>query len=79
LDEAAKAYINHPRAIQVRNGEVTASSIFSWFEADFGGDGANVLEHVRRYAGPVLKSELNGITEIAEYGYDWSLNGAVTP
>ena len=81
LDAAAKDYVNHPRAIDVRDGSVIASSIYSWFEADFGGDGAKVLEHVRRYADPALKSKLNGITEIADYGYDWSLNdaGAVTP
>ena len=74
LDAAARAFINSPRGIVVSDGRVTASSIYSWFQNDFGGTPAGVLEHARRYADPALKKKLDGMTSITEFGYDWTLN-----
>lgn len=74
LNAAASAYINHPRGVRVDQGEVTASSIYDWFQKDFGGDEAGVLGHVRAHADEALKQKLKGITSIADFGYDWSLN-----
>lgn len=73
LDAAARAFVNHPRGIRVEGGKVRASSIYSWFQADFGGSDKGVLDHVRKYAGPQLKASLEGVTAIADYDYDWSL------
>jgi hypothetical protein len=74
LEAAAKAFINHPRGFAVDGGKVKASSIYTWFEADFGGSAAKVLEHARQYADPPLKQKLEGISTIASYDYNWSLN-----
>lgn len=74
LDAAARAYVNSPRGIKVADGQVTASSIYNWFQVDFGGSAEGVLQHARRYAEPALKSKLESITTIAEFAYDWSLN-----
>ena len=74
LDAGARAYINHPRGVKVEGGKAVASSIYSWFKDDFGGNDAGVLAHFKRYAAPTLKSKLESITEIDDYGYDWSLN-----
>jgi hypothetical protein len=74
LEEGARAFVNHPRGIAVKGGKVTASQIYSWFEADFGGSASAVLAHVRRYAGPELTKSLEGVTGIAAYEYNWSLN-----
>ena len=77
LTEAARTYINHPRGISVdAQGRARASTIFRWFAADFGGNAAAVLTHVRRYASPELRARLAGTTTISSYGYDWALNGA---
>lgn len=76
LDAAARAFVNHPRAISVHGGDVTASSIYDWFEADFGGSAAGVLAHVRAYAVPELAARLAGLSSIATYQYDWKLNDA---
>ena len=36
LDQGARNYINHPRAVNISSkGKVTVSSIYSWFESDF--------------------------------------------
>lgn len=74
LDANAKAFINHPRGIDVQGGSVKASSIYQWFQSDFGGTEAGVLNHVRKYAGDDLKNKLEGKNSIANYDYDWSLN-----
>lgn len=74
LEGAARAFVNHPRGISVTNGAVTASSIYDWFQSDFGGSAAGVLDHVRKYAAPELAAKLGGLSSIASYQYDWKLN-----
>ena len=74
LDAGAKAYVNSPRGVRADPDGITASSIYNWFVADFGGDETGVIKHLKRYADPLLKPKLESITEIADYGYDWTLN-----
>jgi hypothetical protein len=74
LDRAARAYVNHPRGFEVRDGRLTVSSIFVWYQADFGGNEAGVIEHLRRYAEPAKAAGLAGITRIGADRYDWALN-----
>jgi hypothetical protein len=75
LDAAAKAYVNHPRGVTVLpNGTLRVSSIYKWFVADFGGDDAGVIAHLRRYAAPELAQRLATAITIAEDAYDWALN-----
>ena len=74
LDAGAKAYVNHPRGFRVENGVLKASSIYNWFKADFGGGPEGVLAHARKYAEPALKRELESITTIEGFDYDWNLN-----
>jgi len=76
LDEAAAAFVNHPRGVAVLpDGRLRVSSIFTWFREDFGGDEAGVLAHLRRHAAPALAGRLQGAT-IAGDAYDWALNDA---
>jgi hypothetical protein len=75
-EAAAGAFVNHPRAISFgADGKVTASSIYDWFAADFGGF-AGVVAHLQKYAGPDLKSKLTGLKTIDVYAYDWTLADA---
>ncbi len=74
LDAGARAYVNHPRGIAVNGGKVVASSIYDWFQADFGGNVTGVLAHARKYANADLAKKLDGVTTIANYDYDWALN-----
>jgi hypothetical protein len=76
LDRAARAYVNHPRGFQVRDGRLTVSSIYTWYKADFGGTDAGVVAHLRRYAEPTKAATLDGVSRIGADAYDWSLNGA---
>ena len=74
LDKAARDYVNHPRGVSVAGGRLAVSSIYVWYEADFGGTDRGVIEHLRRYARPPLAAALAGIHHIAEDRYDWRLN-----
>lgn len=74
LDEAAHAYINSPRGAAVTGGKLTVSSIYIWYEADFGGTDRGIIEHLKRYARPELASALAGIDHISLDRYDWALN-----
>jgi hypothetical protein len=74
LDKAAREYVNHPRGATVSGGALKVSSIYTWYEADFGGTEAGVIEHLKRYARPGLASALAAIDHISGDSYDWALN-----
>ncbi|MFT5394270.1 MAG: hypothetical protein ACI8PT_004480 [Gammaproteobacteria bacterium] len=76
LDRAARAFVNHPRGVMVEDGRVRVSSLYVWFEADFGDGELGVLQHLRTYAEPTLKQLLASAKDIDGDDYDWSLNGA---
>ena len=76
LEANAIAYVNHPRGAEMRGGTLTASSIYNWFQADFGGSETGVLAHLRKYARPELLRDLKFAIDIDSYDYDWSLNAA---
>ena len=74
LERAARDYVNSPRGASVVAGRLTASKIYDWYQADFGGSEQGVIAHLRRYAGPALAQALGGLTGVSAYAYDWSLN-----
>lgn len=76
LDKAAAEYINNPRGVKVKRNGLAVSSIYNWYEGDFGGDDASVIAHLLRYASPELAANINAHPKIRKYGYDWSLNDA---
>jgi hypothetical protein len=74
LDKAARDYVNNPRGAAVAEGKLRVSSIYVWYRADFGGSDRGVIDHLRRYAGPVLAATLAGVDRISGDRYDWGLN-----
>lgn len=75
LDAAARAYVNHPRGVTVRRrGGLTVSRIYKWFEEDFGGTEAGVIDHLLQYADPELSAQINANRDIKGHAYDWDLN-----
>lgn len=75
MNDGAVAYVNHPRGVTVKDGRVVVSSIYEWFDEDFGGTEAGVLDHLRRYAKPALAAKLKGRDSYNDDTYDWKLNG----
>lgn len=76
LDAGARDYINNPRGARVTNGKLSVSSIYVWYQSDFGGNDAGVIAHLKKYADAKLKKQLQGITSISSNHYNWSLNAA---
>ena len=76
LEAATRDYVNDPRGARIDDGALTVSSLYRWYEVDFGGSEPAVLEHLGRYAEPALARALGGFSEIDEYRYDWRLNDA---
>jgi hypothetical protein len=75
LESAARTFVNHDRGVLVRpDGKLVVSSLYTWFIADFGGDEAGIIKHLRRYARPDLDARLAAGAVIAEDNYEWELN-----
>ncbi len=76
LEQGATDYINHPRGARETEDGLLVSSIYDWFQEDFGGSEAGVVERLLRHAGPELAEQLKGFEGGFDYEYDWDLNDA---
>ena len=77
LNKAARDYINHPRGVTViSTDKIMLSSIYDWFQKDFGGSREGVLQHLQKYAEPRLAQRLKNFQGKIDYQYDWTLNDA---
>jgi len=74
LTDAARSYVNHPRGARLQDGGFVVSSIYGWYQRDFGGSEDGVLRHLATYARPPLTGELAKSHRILGYQYDWALN-----
>ena len=75
LEVAARAFVNSPRGVTLNSkGRLAASSIYKWFQKDFGGSQQGVLEHLAQYANEDTASLLKGRTKIDKFEYDWGVN-----
>lgn len=73
LTKAAQDFINHPRGVDIQTGGITASKIYDWYAADFGGR-PGLPAHWRRYGKAPLIKALRKPISIKRYVYDWRLN-----
>lgn len=74
LNQGAFEYVNHPRGARVVDGKLRVSSIYRWFEADFGDSEAGVIAHLKQYAETDLRNALDGVDGIDDDHYDWNIN-----
>ncbi|MBN2808274.1 MAG: DUF547 domain-containing protein [Deltaproteobacteria bacterium] len=74
LEQGARDYINHPRGARFEQKRLVVSSIYKWFADDFGTADQAVIEHLKRYAAAPLRQQLQAVTKISAYDYDWHLN-----
>lgn len=75
LTSDAKQYINSKRGVDIENGKLYVSSIYDWYQVDFGGNAPSVIKHLQQYASPKLKQQLQQYHDISGYRYNWQLNG----
>jgi len=74
LEKGASEYINSSRGAQMINGRLQVSSIYKWFQEDFGGSESGVIQHLRKYARGDMAKTLKTYDKGLRYDYDWSLN-----
>ncbi len=74
LDAAARQYVNSARGAGFESGGLVVSSIYKWFQVDFGGSEDGVIRHLARYADEPLRRQLEQATAVASFVYDWRLN-----
>lgn len=75
LDEAASAFLTNPQRNYLKGNELYVSSIFKWFEEDFGTD---IVGFFLRFAKGAMAEQLvarRDQIQIRYLDYDWSLNG----
>ncbi len=75
LEAGAKDYINSGRGTWWEGKKLGVSSIYVWFKQDFGNGGQGVIDHLRQYANPKLKQQLQNVSDFDDHDYDWRLNG----
>jgi hypothetical protein len=78
LERGAREFINHPRGLAIQKGRLQVSSIYVWFQEDFGGDAEGLMEHWQEYANPRLADALAKYSGGLAHDYDWRLNGVET-
>lgn len=76
MEAAAHSYVNDPRGIKQGDVGFVVSSIYDWYQDDFGGSKDAVLAHILRYARPELARAIRDFPRIQGYAYDWRLNDA---
>ena len=74
LNQYAADYINHPRGATFTRNRLKVSSIYSWFQDDFGGSSAGVIQHLRQFAKGDLARQLAEYNGGLDDDYDWDLN-----
>lgn len=74
LNRAAEYYINHPNTIIFDERTIKLSSIYNWFSSDFGETQQALLNHLKHYAKPELKTQLSLFSGELKFDYDWKLN-----
>ncbi|MBF0290473.1 MAG: DUF547 domain-containing protein [SAR324 cluster bacterium] len=74
LEQGAKNYINHPRGVTFKDDELWISKIYIWFEEDFMGNQAGILQHLQKYASSKLAKQLQSYDGDIESDYNWNLN-----
>ena len=77
LQEAAHGYINSLRCIQVIDGKLIVSKIYEWYIDDFGKNEVDLVKHLSTYASEPLRSQLQQISSINNYIYNWHLNSTL--
>jgi hypothetical protein len=70
------AYVNDPHCIRFGDQTLEVSSLFRWYQEDFGGSERAVINHLMAYAEPQLAMRLQKFERITADAFDWRLNDA---
>lgn len=74
LEQSAIDFINHRRGVDLTDDGLILSSIFKWYQADFGDNQQQLIETIAKYAKPQLQQKLLAYDGEIRYQYNWKLN-----
>ena len=75
MQQGGRDFINHPRGVMFDDkGKLVMSSIFNWYDSDFGSTQAERLQYLAGFAEPELSARLAAYSGDISYDYDWALN-----
>ena len=74
LEKAAREFINHPRGVSFPRNRLQVSSIYFWFQEDFGGSEKGIIKHLRKYLTGKNLEQLDKVEKRIGHDYDWNLN-----
>jgi hypothetical protein len=74
LEKAARDFINHPRGVSFPRNSLQVSSIYLWFQDDFGASEKGIVQHLKKYLSKDNLKKLNKVQKKIRHQYDWNLN-----
>lgn len=74
LEAGAREYVNSPRGALMVKGKLYVSSIYKWFQVDFGGSESGVIKHLLQYVEGGLVDDLRTYNKGLRFDYNWTLN-----
>lgn len=77
LNLVAERYVNSLRGVQVIDGKLIVSKIYDWYIEDFGGTESALINHLIVYAKEPLRNQLQLVSSINSYMYNWHINSTV--
>jgi hypothetical protein len=76
LDQAVRDYVNSPRGVRSVRGRLVLSSIYDWYQVDFGKSEGAILNYLQTLALPALADRLKTFQGKVSYDYNWQLNSS---
>lgn len=74
LEKAAREFINHSRGVSFDRNRLQVSSIYFWFQKDFGDSEKDVIKHLKIFLSAENLKKLNSVRKKMVHRYDWNLN-----
>ena len=74
LTTGAQEYVNHQRGVHFKKKQLVVSSIYHWYNVDFGNSDKALLIHLIKHAKPELATRLKNYRGDVDHDYNWSLN-----
>lgn len=74
LNKGAADYVNHPRGVTINSDKMILSTLFKWYEEDFGEDTHAAVKRLAQHAKPALAQDMTTHNGRIRYEYDWALN-----
>lgn len=74
LEQQTRQALNDDQFIRVEGDRVELSQIFEWYQGDFGGSKAAVVNFINQYRNDKLPPD----PQVSYYTYDWSINATAS-